>query len=533
METEAPPPADPLLGRMLEGRYRIDSVIGQGGMGVVYRGFQPAMDRAVAIKVLRAELGRDAAIVKRFEREARAASRLSHPNIITLYDFGQTHDRLMYIVMELLDGEPLRTTLQREGAIGPARALDIAFQLGDALSSAHAAGVVHRDLKPENVFRRAVGVRPDFLKILDFGVAKLVTTEPASQITSAGMVLGTPLYMSPEQVLGEEVDHRADLYAVGIMLYEMLVGDHPFRDTRAVAVLLNHLQKEPPRLAEVAPALSKDLELQRVLDRAMAKRPEARFQSAAEMLAALASVQVDGAPAGESILRTGSSPKIRNDAALAVTRAPELPAPTIPPVGSAEVQPVALTVFPRSRRRGLKAGAALALLGAGAIAVYLGLREPEESVPSPRPPRAAAPAVANLPAPTPVATPVPAPAPKPEPPRPPRKVTLDLRSRPSAATVLRDGSRAGRTPFKLSLEPSKAVVVLRFEHSGYSPEVRKVVPRADEVIDVKLSKIVRARRPKPKPAPPAPKPKALPAEVPPLPDKPPPPPKPRLKDFEL
>jgi len=269
------------------GPYEIVSPLGAGGMGEVYRATDTRLDRAVAIKVLPGELARDAAALARFEREAKAVAALSHPNILALHDFSTEGD-LAYAVMELLEGETLRARLAG-GAIAPRKAIEYGVQIARGLAAAHERGVIHRDLKPENLFV----TRDERVKILDFGLAKRSVSAEAETMelderTGPGTVLGTVGYMSPEQVRGEEVDARSDLFSFGIVLYEMLAGQRAFRGESAVETMSAILKEEPPELA----ATGRDLPpgLDRIVRHCLEKKREVRFQSARDLAFDLESV---------------------------------------------------------------------------------------------------------------------------------------------------------------------------------------------------------------------------------------------------
>jgi serine/threonine-protein kinase len=238
-----------LIGRTLDKRYVIDARLGAGGMGTVYVATQTAVGRKVAIKLLPDSIASDMGAVKRFMQEAKAASTLSHPNVVTIHDFGQTDEGHLFLVMELVEGQTLARVLKNEGALDPERAVRIAVQILNAVEDAHNRGIVHRDLKPENVIISPRSGNPDFAKVLDFGLAKIA--DDASQggdgLTKTGQVFGTPAYMSPEQARGERCDLRTDLYAVGVMLYEMLSGRRPFDGESPISILVKHMHEPPPR----------------------------------------------------------------------------------------------------------------------------------------------------------------------------------------------------------------------------------------------------------------------------------------------
>jgi len=275
---------DPRLGLLLEGRYRIEERLAAGGMGVVYRGERVGLSKPVAIKFLHRSAAIKSDRRQRFEREAAAMSRLSHPNLVSIIDFGSLDD-VPYLVMDYHPGASLKKVLEG-GALRPGRAVFIARQLLAGLASAHASGVVHRDLKPDNVL--IVG-KPgeDLVKILDFGVAKLLEGDggPSELSVMASTLLGTPEYMSPEQARSEQVDARADLYAVGILLYEMATGRKPFQAERDLAVLRKQIEEAPASPRGLEPAISEGLE--KVILRALAKERDQRWQTAEEFSRAL------------------------------------------------------------------------------------------------------------------------------------------------------------------------------------------------------------------------------------------------------
>ena len=274
-------------GHVLADRYEIVAEIGRGGFGMVYRARQLNIDRQVAIKVLPPQFMTIADVVERFKREAKLTSQLTHPNTITIYDYGQADD-LLYIVMEYLEGEDLADRLKRERTLEPRQITQIAAQVLKSLSEAHSKGIVHRDLKPENIFLCAVDDE-EVVKVLDFGIAKLAQPEGTSlqgrQLTVTGSTVGTPIYMSPEQAAGEEVDALTDLYALGVILYEMACGAPPFRDDNPVKVMRSHLFTPLPPFPKDNPLSGTSME--RVVTRALQKDQRLRYQSAKEFLSAL------------------------------------------------------------------------------------------------------------------------------------------------------------------------------------------------------------------------------------------------------
>ena len=274
-----------LVGETLDDRYSIEEMIGKGGMGVVYRAKQRYLDREVALKVLRKDMSEDSANVKRFLQEARAISSLTSPHTVTVFDFGVSKDGLMYFTMELLDGESLYGLLRREGLVHYRRAVEFTVQACKSLAEAHKKQIWHRDIKPENVFvtRDEDGV--DQVKILDFGIAKLGPS--AQNLTATGMICGTPQYLSPEQAQGAEVDHRSDLYSLGVVLYEMLAGEPPFTGETAVKTVFHHVTMPPPPLLEKNPALAIPKELAEAVMWTLEKFPGDRPQTAESFSRAL------------------------------------------------------------------------------------------------------------------------------------------------------------------------------------------------------------------------------------------------------
>lgn len=265
------------------GRYQVRDRIGQGAMADVYRAYDPSIDRVLAVKVLRGELRQNPEYVSRFLREARAAGALSHPSIVTVYDVGEAGG-YPYIAMELLDGEPLDAVLKARGALPLEEVLAIGVQLADALAYAHAAGVVHRDIKPSNIVLGRAG-QP--LKILDFGIARIVETdhEADSLKTQVGQVMGTPRYMSPEQVLGEPIDGRTDLFSVGLVLYELLTGQRAFAGANPATLALQIVAHDPRPIAELVAQTPAGL--QAIIAKLLAKKRDRRFADGAELADAL------------------------------------------------------------------------------------------------------------------------------------------------------------------------------------------------------------------------------------------------------
>jgi serine/threonine protein kinase len=273
-----PFPEEVLIGATIDGKYRIQYMVGRGGMGTVYRATRLLIGDSVAIKILHKEQVADAQAVERFRREAQAAARLKHPNAVTIYDFGVSNDGLIYLVMEIVEGENLRSIIQQQGPLTPSAATEIITQVCEALDEAHQQNIVHRDLKPDNILVSYVtnGLR---IKVLDFGIAKMRDIPTAAgNLTQVGAVMGTPHYMSPEQCMGEELDGRSDIYSVGIVLYEMLSGIVPFNSPASTAVVIQHVTQQPPPLRSINASIPAPVEA--VVHHALQKKREDRPQSA-------------------------------------------------------------------------------------------------------------------------------------------------------------------------------------------------------------------------------------------------------------
>jgi eukaryotic-like serine/threonine-protein kinase len=278
------PSSNALLGSVVDGRYEICSVIGEGGMGTVYEVRHKALGKRFALKALRRDLALDAEIAARFIQEAQTAAAVSHPGLVEITDFGRLESGQVYFVMELLEGQSLAALLRTGGPLPAARGLNIVRQLVYALKAAHDASIVHRDLKPDNIHVGRGDDGADLVKIVDFGLAKVIGS---SKLTRAGMVFGTPHYMSPEQAAGEVVDHRADIYALGIVMYEMFTGKVPFEADSYMGVLTKHMYMAPAPPSELSPELKSLGALEDVILCCLQKRPAARYDDLAALLADL------------------------------------------------------------------------------------------------------------------------------------------------------------------------------------------------------------------------------------------------------
>jgi len=447
---------DPLRGVLIGEKYRLVERIGQGGMGTIYRAQQTGLNRAVAVKILKRELNVDPDTVARFHREANAMSLLTHPNTVRVYDFGQTEDGLLYLVMELLVGELITDKMGRQ-LLDVLEAVRITQQILRSLAEAHRKAIVHRDLKPDNVFvARVEGHAEPVIKVLDFGIAKLVAPDRrVDQFeTQAGTVFGTPRYMSPEQAQGAPLDGRSDLYSVGALLYQMLLGRAPFTDDDAVVVMAKHIRELPEAPTDVSPERPIPRSLNDAVMRALSKDPLERFQNAADFDAALEACVPEIVTAHTAALtgRWSHRPRRRLHSTVYVLMA-------------------------------------MVLFGAGyfGVRVYAKLRTPEDTftsvplgsaelpareVPAPDVPAVA---VTSLPEAVPekrseAAAPTPATVSS-------EPVDVAIRSEPSGASVYRAGKRLGETPLKLRVNPGEQIVRVELRHTGYQPLAAELTPQ--------------------------------------------------------
>lgn len=385
-----------LVGRTIAGKFRIEKYLGGGAMGAVYLARQTALEKNVAVKVMHPRLAADKTFATRFQREAKAASRLDHVNSVRMLDFGEEPDGLLYMAMEYLEGRTLHEVIREDWPLSKQRLVDLLSQALAALAVAHDMGVVHRDLKPENLMVLATkddeGRAADVVKVCDFGIAKLVDTQDGASfissagVTTQGMVVGTPEYMSPEQAKGEALDSRSDLYSMGVILYQLLVGRVPFHADSAIEVVLSHVSRPPPPPHEIHPGV--DPELEAVCMRALRKGRDERYQTAREMRSDLrASVFGRDRMPSLSAVSSGSVSAIPVPEPAQFGTAPTVAgmvAPTIPdgsgPVPvlvrtDSKVTPLGVPKAKVERKWSpLVAVAATALVIAAAIATWLAMR---------------------------------------------------------------------------------------------------------------------------------------------------------------
>ncbi len=477
---------DGFVGRVLGGLYQVERKLGEGGMGAVYLVQHVHLRKRFAVKVLAPQVAENREAVERLHQEAIAASSIDHEHIVDIVNFDVTERDEVFIVMELLDGPSLAQVLETRGALPPERALPIAVQIAAALQAAHERDIVHRDLKPENVILAQKGGR-EVAKVLDFGISKVRSTEAEQvRITRTGQLVGTPLYMSPEQARGEKgVDHRADVYALGVMLYEMLTGTPPFDGDNYFQLLWKHGNEppEPPRAR--APDADISEELEAVILRAMAKDPAERFQSMAEFQEAL----------------------LRAEPTRALPFSPSMPG-SLPSMPAPAPAPAADTRPSVRGKRWLGLGAALLVLGlAVAAALWPGRQaNPAPDSPTPRPVRRANPESARSePAPR-AAEPPPHTTPRPETPEAPERpspeaLRITFRSEPPGAEVWMNGERLGVTPFEAQLPGSLANTRqrFRFRKRGHREETLRATLHEGETLSVRLRRARRGTAPSPLP----------------------------------
>jgi serine/threonine protein kinase len=375
--TESNPPGperpssadDPLIAQLVADRYRILSAVGEGGMGRVYLAEHVRLGRKCAVKVINRVLATTSDAVSRFNREASNACKINHPNVAQVYDFGEMADGTLYLAMEYVDGETLDAVISRQGPLPAPRAASITKQIADALYAAHHLGIVHRDLKPENVMVAKHLDGTDWVKVVDFGIAKTVQRDGSGSqtVTTAGVSLGTPEYMSPEQLAGETLDHRTDIYSLGLLLFNTLTGELPYPKVTSKETLVRRLISRPRTLAEVEPKITWPAALQQALDRALAPEVGDRYDSVAEFGRAV--VQAVGQPPSA----VTAAATVVSERAVRPTmerRAPNAaPAPERPFsrrvlrwAGSAAAVFVALSVLHAFRARSSATPAAIAIL---------------------------------------------------------------------------------------------------------------------------------------------------------------------------
>jgi serine/threonine-protein kinase len=478
------PSVDALLGTTVDGRYVVKRVLGEGGTGTVYEVVHQSLSRPFAMKVLRRDVADDDSLATRFIQEARATAALKHPHIVSITDFGRLPDRTPYFVMERLVGHTLAHVCKVGGQVALDRAVDIVLQVAGALAVAHEAGVIHRDLKPENLF--LVGhtddgpaVRDD-VRVVDFGAAKIAG---ATRITKTGIVFGTPHYMSPEQASGQPVDHRADIYALGVIMYELFAGHLPFEGDTLMGVLTKHMFVPPPPFADAVRSPADDAArrlmgaLETVTLRALEKKPEQRFQTMAALAAELeqtVSFPESGGVCLASDWRSPPSSRSRRDAGGTARGLPGHGG--VATRGSDD-----LPLIPGTSWRGpALVGGGVFLFAAVAGSLLIARRNLAQ-----HPPLAGSsvPSLSASAPPPPVVQALP-PTPMPR--------SLHLTTTPPFAEVWREGRRIGTTPMDLAADPSGAAMRCTIRAAGYAGRDVVIDASSGPSVDITLEKVATA-----------------------------------------
>jgi tRNA A-37 threonylcarbamoyl transferase component Bud32 len=493
LQSVTPPPAakvDPYVGKTIDGRYVVERLVGEGGMGVVYAARHRVIDKRVAIKVLRGEMAADHEANERFLQEARAASAIGNPHIVDISDFGQLADGSTYFVMEFLGGRSLSVMLaESKGPMSVPRLCPIAKQIAQGLAAAHAANIIHRDLKPDNVMLVKHGTEKDFVKILDFGIAKVGSG--TKKMTRAGSVFGTPHYMSPEQAAGAPVDHRTDIYALGVILYEMASGKVPFDADNFMGILTQHMYKAPVPIRALVPEVDVPAGLDAIVLKCLSKKPEGRYASMDQLVLDLEKLERGVLPDAvhEMMARSGAF-NLPSD----YFRSSKMPVPV-----------------PAEPSLPTKRWPLYAVIGAvgtivGVIAVILVAKSMGEGAhANPTPPERAPFAVAPHPAETPTGasmSSIPAVV------APPPAATLEVLVSvvPADATLARDGLDLGGAPVAIHLAPNE-VATLVVSRRGYKTKTVALDAKTPKPTIILEPAIGPALRPAKAGAPPAAPPK--------------------------
>jgi serine/threonine protein kinase len=512
---------DPLIGRVINDRFKIAALIARGGMGKVYRAEQAPLGRVCAVKVLNPNYAgeQDPEFHKRFFLEASIASKLTHPNTVTIFDYGRTEDDVYYMAMEYLDGHTLHRAIREAGHFPEERVAHIARQICRALREAHSLGVIHRDLKPANIFLVEHGDETDFVKILDFGLVKNVSDTKTEDLTQTGLFMGSPKYMAPEQIRGDRVDARTDIYALGIIMYEMIAGKVPFDRPNSVNILMAHVNEEAPPLRQMNPNTQVSLAFEELIARCMAKSPDGRFNSMDEVLAALKrlggnnfSQTFNGLATGEfrALNLTGSGPRLSPLTPEAVKSAsgtgPLAPlssssslaprdggtgsgsmlAPVTAITDAAAPGPMVSSAPPHSGSKGVLVTAVLGVLALAGVIGYAAFRPGATAAAGPT--SAQAPTVAAAPPPS---APAVSAAAEPAPP-PVAIVKVRINTDPDGATVKEDGVElCGSTPCDILYKGADADPAhehrLALSRQGYKNETR-TMHVGDTPLAVKLTR---------------------------------------------
>jgi serine/threonine protein kinase len=529
---------DPLLGQTI-GNYLVRQKLGEGGMGSVYLAEHPHIGKKVALKVLHAEFASNQDVVSRFFNEAKAVNDIGHPNIVDIVDYGViqggplTGEGMVYFIMEFLGGTTLTDLERRESPLAPERALSIALSVADALSASHKCGIVHRDLKPDNIMLVTRGRERDFVKLLDFGIAKLTGDQPGSRRTRTGIVMGTPAYMSPEQCEGRgNVDHRTDIYALGIVIYEMITGRVPFVGDGYGEILVQHLTQMPVPPSTIRGVIPPHVEA--IVMKALNKRPEDRYPTMDEFMKAIADpvgyVEMHGGLAGfqQTVLVPTSTP-LSTPYGVRLTPSPLSPLTPVPGsmTGVTGVGPAPTTLGAGSgqvagggKKVGLIAGLGLLAVGGAVVALLVSSGGQNPTAPAggtevaagigsaadpgvPKDPAEPVVAAAPIDAAPPPPDAAAAPAVEPPPVEPASAtVAISIESTPPGALVFFNKERKarGKTPLTFEVPRADKEVEIDLELSGHHSWEKKISIAGNQELDAVLQK----RGSKPGPAKPGP-----------------------------
>ncbi|MEO6598952.1 MAG: protein kinase [Polyangiaceae bacterium] len=517
---------DAMIGTLAAGRYRVLRLLGEGGMGQVYLAEHVAIEKRVALKVLRAQYAARGEIVTRFQQEAISASRIKHPNVLDVFDFGQLDNGCFFLAMEFLEGNDLADEITRRKVLDAATGIRVSMQICRALAAAHVNGVVHRDMKPENVFLQRTADGEEIVKIVDFGIAQLrskdeAVVETKRRLTRTGMIFGTPEYMAPEQASGKHADLRADIYAVGVIMYEMFTGAVPFTGETFLGVLAKHLNETAPLMNVVYPELTISPSLQSVIMRALEKDPAVRYQTMLEFSQAIAS-SVDATALGYR----APNPAQGDHSMSFLPHAPGTPthqqfgpSTNPPPLGpqTADPGPLAAPITkptlnkdtaaaraetligaeantrpPATRGKGSLAAALISVVGLAGAGAWFMTKHAATTSPTPEASALAAAPQPVAPPATSVAGPIVAPTvsdertPSPEPTAVPTSgIRLDVSSEPSGATLLKNGFQVcDSTPCEVLAAPAET---LEFQAvKGPLKGSAKVLAQRDQKVTIKL-----------------------------------------------
>jgi len=509
-------PNDTMIGTLAAGRYRVLKLLGEGGMGQVYLAEHVAIEKRVALKILRAEFAGKGEIVTRFQQEAISASRIKHPNVLDVFDFGQLENGCFFLAMEFLEGNDLADELARQRVIGPASGIRISMQICRALAAAHANGVVHRDMKPENVFLQRTADGEEIVKIVDFGIAQLRSKDTEviqtkRRLTRTGMIFGTPEYMAPEQAGGKHADPRSDVYSVGIIMYEMFTGAVPFTGDTFLGVLAKHLSDPTPLPSAIYPEIAISSSLQAVIMHALEKDPTVRYQTMLEFAQAI-SASSDAIALGYRPTVTTANEQLTLSGAHATGTpthaqfAPATAAVAVHGPGRAKdteaaraetlIGAEASTPSPAPRSKGALTAALAAVVVLGGASFWFLTHRGGNTTPTPETNAA----LAAMPvAPPPVAPPgsvmTAAPAPSVGASVTPAiSVHLDVATEPSGAILLKNGFQVcDQTPCEVLVAPAETV---EFQAAkGPLKGTAKVLAQRDQKVTIKLLGAAAAPKP--------------------------------------